>query len=119
MRAEENLPDLLDAIARTIADSLGYETVVVNLYRPAWDDFTVTTVLGSEAAQAALMGQIRSVDEWDTLICDRYARRGAYVVPAGSYDWDTASYSYVPAAEPGDAADGWRPEDALFLPMRH
>ena len=119
VRAEENLPDLLGAIARTIADSLGYETVVVNLYRPAWDDFTVTTVLGSDAAQAALMGQVRSVAEWDTLICDRYARRGAYVVPMGSYDWETASYSYVPAAEPGDDADAWRPEDALFLPMRH
>src|SRR5665213_1329829 len=120
VRAEENLPDLLGAIARTVSESLGYETVVVNLYRPEWDDFAVTTVRGSDVVQKALMGQIRSIAEWDTLICERFNRRGAYVVPAGSYDWEQASYSYVPAVEPGDATDdGWHPEDALFLPMRH
>jgi diguanylate cyclase (GGDEF)-like protein len=119
VRAEENLPDLLAAIARTIADSLGYETVVVNVYRPEWNDFTVTTVHGSDVVQQALMGQVRSIAEWDTLICDRFHRRGAYVVPAGSYDWAQASYSYVPDAKPSDSADGWHPEDALFIPMRH
>jgi diguanylate cyclase (GGDEF)-like protein len=119
VRAEENLPDLLGAIARTVAESLGYETVVVNIYRPAWDDFTVTTVHGGTAVQQALTGQIRSVAEWDTLLCDRFLRRGAYVVPAGSYDWQTASYSYVPEREPTGDPDGWHPEDALFLPMRH
>jgi diguanylate cyclase (GGDEF)-like protein len=119
VRAEEDLPDLLTAIARTVAESLGYETVVINLYRPAWDDFTVTTVHGSDVVQSALRGQVRTVAEWDTLICDRFCRRGAYVVPGGAYDWDTASYSYVPVVEPGDGPHGWQPEDALFLPMRH
>ena len=119
VRADENLPDLLAAIARTIADSLGFETVVVNLYRPAWNDFTVTTVHGSPVVHKALMGQVRTIAEWDTLICDAFHRRGAYHVPAGSYDWEQASYSYVPAAEPGGAPGDWHPEDALFLPMRH
>jgi diguanylate cyclase (GGDEF)-like protein len=119
VRAEEDLPELLAAIARTIAESLGYEAVVVNLYRPAWDDFTVTTVHGSDEVRAALLGQLRSVAEWDTLISDRFFRRGAYVVPAGEYDWDNASFSYVPALVPSAAAGSWHPEDALFLPMRH
>jgi diguanylate cyclase (GGDEF)-like protein len=119
VRAEEDLPELLAAIARTIAESLGYETVVINLYRPAWDDFSVTTVHGSDEVRAALLGQLRSVAEWDTLICDRFCRRGAYVVPAGDYDWENASYSYVPAVVPSAAAGSWHPEDALFLPMRH
>ena len=44
VRDEESLPEVLNAIAGTIADSLGYKVVVVNLYRPAWDDFEVTTV---------------------------------------------------------------------------
>jgi diguanylate cyclase (GGDEF)-like protein len=119
VRFEENLPELLAAIARTIAESLGYETIVINVHRPAWDDFSVTTVHGSDAVRGALEGQIRSVAEWDTLICDRFARRGAYVVPAGAYDWEQASYSYVPPLDPGAGPDGWQPEDALFLPMRH
>ena len=35
VRDDESLPEVLNAIAGTIADSLGYKVVVVNLYRPA------------------------------------------------------------------------------------
>jgi len=106
VRADEDLPELLAAIARTIAESLGYATVVVNLYRPAWNDFSVTTVHGSEAARSALLGKERTLAQWETLLADAFQRRGAYVVPAGTYDWSAAE-------------DAWDPEDALFLPMRH
>src|SRR6266852_1509868 len=119
VRAEEDLPELLAAIARTVSDSLGYKTVVVNLYRPAWNDFTVTTVHGSDEARAALLGQPRTIPEWETLLDDRFERRGAYVVPAGTYDWPDARHRYVPAVVPGAGVDAWQPEDALFLPMRH
>ncbi len=97
VRAEGDLPALLAAIARTIAASLGYETVVINLYRPAWDDFCVTTVHGDEGARTSLLGQVRDHSEWEPLLTDRFCRRGAYLVPAGA----------------------WHPKDALFLPMRH
>ena len=30
---------------------------MINLYRPAWDDFEVTVVLGNEESQELLMGQ--------------------------------------------------------------
>jgi len=119
VRAEEDLPELLAAIARTISDSLGYRTVVVNLYRPAWNDFTVTTVHGSEEARIAMLGQPRTLADWETLLDERFERRGAYVVHAGSYDWTATSHRYVPATEPGAGEDAWHPEDALFLPMRH
>lgn len=119
VRAEEDLPELLAAIARTISDALGYQTVVINLFRPAWNDFEVTTVHGSEKARAALLGQLRTIAEWDTLLADEFHRRGAYVVQAGTFDWKAAGYSYVPPVEPGSGENAWNPEDALFLPMRH
>jgi diguanylate cyclase (GGDEF)-like protein len=121
MRADADLPTLLSAIARTISEALGYRTVVVNLYRPAWDDFCVTTVHGSDAARALLLGQVRRVDEWLPLLDARFERRGAFVVEAGAYDWDDGlgPRSYVPDAAPGRGENGWHPEDALFLPMRH
>jgi diguanylate cyclase (GGDEF)-like protein len=68
VRAQGDLPELLQAIARAIAESLGYETVVVHLYRPAWDDFCAATVHGSEAARAELLGVVRGVDEWERLL---------------------------------------------------
>ena len=105
MRVEGDLPELLSAIARTIAESLGYEAVVVNLYRPAWNDFCVTTVHGSEAARAQLIGQVRPLEEWERLLDQRFERRGAFVVPTEELD--------------GSQKDAWQPEDALFVPLRH
>src|SRR5207237_6258086 len=89
VRAGGELPELLAAIARTVSESLGYDSVVVNLYRPAWNDFCVTTVHGSDAARERLLGQVRDIEEWESLLDERFCRRGAYVVPAGEFDWST------------------------------
>src|SRR4029077_7554632 len=88
LRAREDLPALLDAVARTIGESLGYGTVAVNLYRPAWDDFEVTTVYGNEQAREVLLGNARPLDDWTVLLAVPFERRGAYVVLAGTVDWD-------------------------------
>lgn len=118
LRAREDLPALLDAVARTIGESLGYRTVAVNLYRPAWDDFEVTTVYGNEEAKAVLLGNARPGDDWTVLLSDRFERRGAYVVLSGAVDWDSLGPSYVPQGEHTNDPDAWDPEDALFVAMR-
>src|SRR5581483_4370316 len=117
-RAGGDLPDLLAAIARTMAESLGYDAVVVNLYRPAWDDFEVTTVHGSDAARQALLGETQSAADWGQLLDERFCRHGAYVLPAGAYE-SAPGKEYVPTAEPGAGDDAWQPQDALFVPLRH
>ena len=118
LRAREDLPALLDAVARTIGESLGYRTVAVNLYRPQWDDFEVTTVYGNEEAKAVLLGNARPGDDWTVLLSERFERRGAYDVRAGSVDWDSLGPSYVPEGGRACHPDAWDPEDALFVPMR-
>jgi diguanylate cyclase (GGDEF)-like protein len=119
LRAREDLPSLLAAVARSIGESLGYRTVAINLYRPAWDDFCVTTVFGNEAARQALEGRVRSGEDWEPLLTGRFERRGAYVISSGAVDWDELGDSYVPDAEASDDPDAWHPEDALFVPLRH
>lgn len=119
VRADEDLPDLLAAIARTISESLGYESVVINLFRPEWNDFEVTTVHGSEEARTVLLGRVRTIEEWSRLLAERFLRRGAYHVPAGQFDWSSAGQAFVPDLPAGTGEDAWHPEDALFLPMRH
>ena len=118
LRAREDLPALLDAVARTIGESLGYRTVAVNLYRPEWDDFEVTTVQGNEEARKVLLGNARPGGDWTMLLSQRFERRGAYVVPSGAVDWDSLGPSYVPEGGRGSHPDAWDPEDALFVPMR-
>jgi diguanylate cyclase (GGDEF)-like protein len=118
LRAREDLPALLDAVARTIGESLGYRTVAVNLYRPEWDDFEVTTVYGNEEARATLLGNARPGEDWSVLLSDRFERRGAYDVPSGTVDWSSLGPSYVPQGARACHPDAWDPEDALFVPMR-
>jgi diguanylate cyclase (GGDEF)-like protein len=118
LRAREDLPALLDAVARTIGESLGYRTVAVNVYRPAWDDFEVTTVYGNEEARETLLGNARPGDDWTVLLSDRFERHGAYVVLSGSVDWTSLGPSYVPQGGRSCHPDAWDPEDALFVPMR-
>ncbi|HEX2105207.1 MAG TPA: HD domain-containing phosphohydrolase [Solirubrobacteraceae bacterium] len=120
VRAAGDLQPLLERIARVISVSLGFGTVVVNLHRPAWDDFEVVVVHGGdEEARRTLLGTTQNWDGWQPLLDARFERSGAYFIPHDEYDWDRhAPVSYVPPggapAEPGD----WHPEDALFVPLR-
>ncbi len=119
LRAQGELPELLAAIARVIGESLGYGTVAINLYRPEWDDFCVTTVHGNEEAREALVGRVRSGEDWERLLAPHFLRRGAFVIPSGAVDWAEMGASYIPPRARAEEPDAWDPEDALFVPMRH
>jgi PAS domain S-box-containing protein len=117
VRTGEELPELLAAIARTVSDSLGFRTVVINLYRREWDDFVVSTVYGSDEAREALLGQVRQVVDWEPLLDQRFLQRGAYLVPNGEFDWSEHE-AFTPDIPAPDDPNAWHPEDALFAPMR-
>jgi PAS domain S-box-containing protein len=119
VRTSDDLTALLAAIARTVSDSLGFRTVIVNLYRREWNDFVVMTVYGSEEARKMLLGQVSEVSEWEPLLDQRFLQRGAYVVPAGEFDWEQLeSSTYTPNIAVSDDPTHWHPDDALFAPMR-
>ena len=118
IREEPDPARLLDAIAQTVSESLGYRSVVMNTYRPAWDDFEVTAVVGSDAAREALMGDRLPWSEWEMLLDARFERRGAYLIPEGEFDWESsAGRTYVPATS--SPTGSWRAGDALFAPLKH
>lgn len=119
VRAGEELPELLAAIARSVSDSLAFRTVVINLYRREWDDFVVSTVYGSDDAREALLGQVRQVSDWEPLLDQRFLLRGAYLVPEGEFDWDAhGGMAFTPDLPDTDDPQAWHPYDALFAPMR-
>src|SRR5689334_23618756 len=89
LRADEDLESLLNACARTVSESLGYGTAVITLYRPAFDDFEVVSVHGSDGAREVLMGAVRLWDDWAPLLDERFNRQGAYLIEHDSFDWET------------------------------
>ena len=58
VRSREDLKVVLEDVCRTIADVLGYGAVVMNLYRPAFDDVFTAAVVGSEESVNALLGRV-------------------------------------------------------------
>ena len=81
VRDDESLPDVLSAIARTISESLGYQAVVVNLYRPAWDDFEVTTVHDRDPRSVEqLLGSRGTWTDWEPLLHERFKRRAFHAI---------------------------------------
>jgi diguanylate cyclase (GGDEF)-like protein len=111
------LEPVLRTVARTTAACLGFGTAVINLYRPAWDDFETVVVEGSEEASRLLLGQCSTAEDWAPLLDDRFERRGAYVLQ--DFDWSQDRMAtYVPPIAASSDPDRWQPDDALFVPLR-
>ncbi len=81
LRGEHQLSSVLDAIARTVCESLGFGTVVITLYRPAWNDFEVTAIHGSEKAREALIGTVREWADIAPLMDERFLQRRRVLHP--------------------------------------
>ena len=120
VRSEHDLDALLPALAGAISDALGFGTVVISLYRPAFNDFRVETVHGSDEGREALLGRERKWTEWEPLFDLRFERHGCFFLPWDEFDWSwDTTVSFVPEMEVAEGPDAWHPEDALFVPMRH
>ncbi|HSC50344.1 MAG TPA: sensor domain-containing diguanylate cyclase [Gaiellaceae bacterium] len=119
VRTGADVDSVLDGIARVIGETLGFETVVLNVYRPEWDDFHVATVHGSEAVREALLGSVYDWGSWTPLLDPRFLRAGAYFIPNDDFDWSQdVGNRFVPADAPcGDGPDAWHPNDELFVPL--
>ena len=119
VRDETDLQEVLEDVCRTIAELLGYQAVVVNVYRPAFDDMLTSAAVGSEESVRELVGKSSPRATWVPLLDGRFERRGAYFVPGGEFDWEGLGvHSYVPSITPSDDPDAWTAEDALFVPLR-
>ena len=120
VRDKSDLQEVLEDVARMIGEVLGYRAVVVNVYRPAFDDMLTAAAVGSEDSLRQLLGTVSPRDTWTPLLAERFRRRReAYFVPDGEFDWDAlGADSYVPEIEPSDDPNAWLAGDALFVPLR-
>lgn len=117
---DPGLAELLQEVARRISEELGW-AVVINAYRPAWDDFVATASHGvAPEGWDVLEGARYDWAEWTPLLDDRHERRGAYLVPAGTPPVGPP-VGAVWAPQFAERADphAWRADDELLIPLRH
>ena len=118
VRSYDDLTRLLEATAATIAQELGFAAVIVNLYRPAWDDYHVVVAEDQdEEARRALLGRTVAPSELDKLLDERFRRHGAYLVPHDQFDFASVDVTWVTGNVTGDGPDAWHPDDALLVPL--
>jgi signal transduction histidine kinase len=119
VRSEADLTTVLADLARIVKDSLGYRVVVINLYRPAWDDYYVAAVEGDPEAKRALLGATYGQNAWESILDPRFERRGAYLIWAGDMDWAEMGTRWIPPTGANTDPEAWQPEDELFVPLWH
>jgi diguanylate cyclase (GGDEF)-like protein len=107
----------LQAVAQAISETLGFRNVVINLYRPEWDDYIVGTVFGADEVRDSLLGATYDWAMWEQVLDERFRHRGTYLIYAGQYDWaEQAGRRYVPAdLDVVDDPRAWQPEDEVFV----
>jgi len=117
---DESIQTVLDAIARVLTETVGFAGVVINVYRPQWDDFEAATVVGPEKMVDDLLGATYEASWIHVVLDERFDRRGAYFIPEGSLDWEAADIGarWMPTPTEVDDDGAWRPGDELFVPCR-
>ncbi|HEY6760734.1 MAG TPA: diguanylate cyclase [Baekduia sp.] len=112
-----DLPRSLQAVAQAISETLGFRNVVINVYRPEWDDYIVGTVFGAEEVRDSLLGATYEWTMWEQVLDERFLHRGCYLVYAGDYDWsEQAGRRYVPTdLDAVDDPRAWHAEDEVFV----
>lgn len=116
---EEPLPIVLSTVATTIRTVAGFEAVVVNIYRPAWDDYEVVFVLGSEASRAALHGTCAPSDTLNRLFSSEQQRLpGVFFLTREASFWDGLENVYTPDIPQSDDPGAWQPDDGLLVFLR-
>lgn len=116
---EDSLPEVLSAVAHTIQTVNGYQAVVVNIYRPAWDDYEVVHVLGNEESHRALDGTRAPSETWNRLFATEQQRLpGVFFLTSGAAFWEGLDNCYIPDIPVSDDPEAWQADDGLFVFLR-
>ena len=116
---EESLPVVLEAVAQTIREVAGFDTVVVNIYRPAWDDYEVVMVVGSPDGREALEGTAASSATLMHLFCsERQRLPDVFFLTRETAFWEEIDNTFTPDIPRSDDPGAWQPDDGLLVFLR-
>ena len=119
---ESPLDVVLETVADVVESVVGFSTLVVNIYRPEWDDFHVVLVRGPQESADALMHTCTSRERWldDVLQPAIEIVPGAFLLLAENHEvWARIDNVFTPRLDLlPDVPDQWLAEDGLFVTLK-
>ncbi len=114
--SEDPLDDFLATVADTVCRTAGFTTVVLNMFRPAWDDYEVVLVVGSDESVDVLMGTTSPRSAFRRIFAHAEQRLpGVFFLDEQSGFWDDLDDVFTPELPPSDGPDAWLPGDGLLV----
>ncbi len=115
--AGDPVPEVLRIVAQTVQGIAGFASVVLNVFRPAWDDYWVELVIGSQRRRAEMEGVCTPRDLLEELLATQQpALPGTYFITAESGFWDHFKISHsTPLSQQLKGPEAWREGDGLLV----
>jgi diguanylate cyclase (GGDEF)-like protein len=107
---------MLDLLAQTIVDALGFGVAAVNIARPD-GSLEVISVAGDQQAKEMLLGTVDSAEVWDRMLAVSEPWGRLHYADHRNEAANVEMLTWVPDIVPIVAQDAWHPEDALFAPL--
>ena len=113
---EDSLDEFLVTVADTVCRTAGFTTVVLNLYRPAWDDYEVSLVVGQPESVEALMDTATPRGAFRRIFSEAAQPiPGVFFLAEESDFWSDLPDVFTPELPPTETPDAWRAGDGLIV----
>lgn len=108
-----DLVSMLDVLAQTIVDALGFGVTAVNLVRPD-GTFEVVSVAGNDQARDLLLGTVESAQAWEEILAASETWGRLHFLDHSRHPETVAMLLWKSDVAALDTERAWHPEDALF-----
>jgi diguanylate cyclase (GGDEF)-like protein len=112
----DDLVAMLDLLAQTIVQALGFGVAAVNIARPD-GSLEVISVAGDEQARKTLLGTVYSAEIWDQILGVSEPWGRLRFADHRNEEANPDLLSWIPDVIPLQVDDAWHPQDALFAPL--
>ena len=113
---EDPLDVVLDTVAATVHRVAGYRSGVLNLYRPAWDDYEMAVLVDSNEDVEELQGKTNPRADFDRLPEMAEERLpGVFLVSDEAFWEGISNVIFTPGWEASGDPDAWGQFDGLFV----
>ena len=113
---EDALDLVLNTVAATVHRVAGYRSGVLNLYRPAWDDYEMAVLVDSNEDVEELQGQTNPRADFDRLPALAEERLpGVFLVSDEAFWEGISNVIFTPGWEASGDPDAWGQFDGLFV----